>query len=564
MGASPNQPVNRWTSAGPTLLLLVTAAAYSAVVRAGFVWDDFGLVVGNRLTGSLANTPRFFQVDLWDGALVEGGISGYYRPLMLLSLAVDRALYGLSPVGAHLQSLAWHLLAVWALHRLLRRFLDPPAALLGAAVFALHPCQSEVVAWVSARNDAMAAAFAFLALGLCQSSASGPLRLLGILMATAAAGLSKESVVLLPLMLLTLDLALERRPDRRYLAVGFGLLLVFGLRALAGVGGAVLPSAEGWRMLGHRLPQVVGTLGASLVVPWPLSGTRDLHWLGREPTWRILFGLLAVAGWIALCLRHRGVGRSLARAGLAWTLLAVAPVVIPIADKGLLGDRFTYLAMAGIGISLASLVQVRRIPVLLVLAIGWLLVLHARLPDWSSDLALWRAAVRQTPSPGAWTGLGHALMEAGEPEEAGAWFVAALEDPEPDLSCCPQVIGAPLAADRPALAVQLGYWAAERGCGGVAFHARMGEALLAGGAWELAAARFARIPVGSSRRDAIIGAALARWSADEGRAAAWEAAWTNVKPIEGEVAALLEHAPEHEESDSSCEEGASCLGGSPP
>ena len=94
------------------LLLLAVALAYWGIWTAGFVWDDAGLVVQNRLTGDLSNLPRFFAMDLWDGSPVDQGVSGYYRPLMLVSLALDRAIVGFEPGFYHLHSLAWHLLAV--------------------------------------------------------------------------------------------------------------------------------------------------------------------------------------------------------------------------------------------------------------------------------------------------------------------------------------------------------------------------------------------------------------------------------------------------------------------
>ena len=75
------------------------AAAYSALAWAGFVWDDRPLVLDNTLTGELTNLPRFFAVDLWRTAGSAPHDSGYYRPLMLTSLALDRSLWGLSAAG---------------------------------------------------------------------------------------------------------------------------------------------------------------------------------------------------------------------------------------------------------------------------------------------------------------------------------------------------------------------------------------------------------------------------------------------------------------------------------
>ena len=83
-------------------LVLIPAAlliAFFPVVGFGFVWDDNSLILGNHLTGSFSNIHRFFSVDLWESTTRTDSPSGYYRPLMLLDLTLDRALFGLDPAG---------------------------------------------------------------------------------------------------------------------------------------------------------------------------------------------------------------------------------------------------------------------------------------------------------------------------------------------------------------------------------------------------------------------------------------------------------------------------------
>ena len=86
----------RWL---PAVVLGLVAVCYLPTLRAGFVWDDIPLVVQNQITGDLKNLPRFFQEDLWAATPGQDGGTGYYRPLMLLSLALDRAIFDSGPVG---------------------------------------------------------------------------------------------------------------------------------------------------------------------------------------------------------------------------------------------------------------------------------------------------------------------------------------------------------------------------------------------------------------------------------------------------------------------------------
>ena len=122
-------------------LALLTVAAYGALALAGFVWDDEPLVVRNTITGDWRNLPQMFTVDLWEVSSV-GINSGYFRPLMLMSLTVDRALWGLSAAGHHVHYVAWHLAATMSLLSLLKKAAPPWSALAGVTVFALHPIQS--------------------------------------------------------------------------------------------------------------------------------------------------------------------------------------------------------------------------------------------------------------------------------------------------------------------------------------------------------------------------------------------------------------------------------------
>ena len=78
------------------ILLLVTALTFARLCSVEFSWDDEALVRDNQWTGSLSQIGALFERDLWGTTRLSGLQSGYYRPLFLVSLAVDRALFGLS------------------------------------------------------------------------------------------------------------------------------------------------------------------------------------------------------------------------------------------------------------------------------------------------------------------------------------------------------------------------------------------------------------------------------------------------------------------------------------
>lgn len=106
------------------------------------------------------------QID-WK-ALFLPGASYYYRPLLMLTFFADKFLWDLAEGFMHLENVLIHaantLLVFLMAARVLARFdakkLELP--LLSALLFALHPINTEPVAWISGRSDPLAAFFVFL------------------------------------------------------------------------------------------------------------------------------------------------------------------------------------------------------------------------------------------------------------------------------------------------------------------------------------------------------------------------------------------------------------------
>src|SRR5438045_5107438 len=83
--------------------------------------------------------------------------ASFYRPLFLIWLRINYAIFGTSARGWHLASILMHVLAtalVFALAMMLLR--DRKVALIAAMIFGLHPVHSESVAWLSASTDVLA------------------------------------------------------------------------------------------------------------------------------------------------------------------------------------------------------------------------------------------------------------------------------------------------------------------------------------------------------------------------------------------------------------------------
>lgn len=201
--------------AGAAALLLAVALHASAIAGA-FLSDDYSVVGdihawvatdGSALRGALV---RFFEP--------LSAHSNYYRPLGMLSFALDYTWAAATPLPWHATNLLLHLLNGALVGALVLRLMAGlprvlPAATLAAALFWLTPFAPEVSVWISGRYDGLATAFMLLAL-LAHLRAGGfdRWRVLSLI-AFALALAAKEAAMLLPAYLLLASAFDPRQPQ---------------------------------------------------------------------------------------------------------------------------------------------------------------------------------------------------------------------------------------------------------------------------------------------------------------------------------------------------------------
>jgi hypothetical protein len=287
----------------------------------------------------------------------------YFRPLVVLSFAADRLLYGDHPAGYHLTNLLLHAAGTAAVWGIGRRVLGPGFGAWGAALlFAVHPCHTLAVGWISGRTDVMAGVFfmaAFLAYLESRAAADAGRRALllaGMLVLFALALFSKEMAITLPAVILGHALL---RPDGEPL-----------VRRLAP---AVLTGVVAAAYLAFR----IAVLGGFHPPPTPFAfhaGDPGLAWhlvtapllyladfvlfvpadpMATEPFWKAHPLLLLL--FVALVLRtfwsslQRAPSRSAAAWGLGWMGITILPVMMLT-----IGEHFLYLPSAGYCLLVAS------------------------------------------------------------------------------------------------------------------------------------------------------------------------------------------------------------------
>jgi protein O-mannosyl-transferase len=122
-------------------------AVYSPSLNFQFILDDHRFTGDPRIQ-SAGHIWEYFTSFAW--AQTSGGPMSFFRPIFVSWLRLNFILAGASPWGWHLLSIAKHAAAALLLGLLVWKLLgDRAAAVIAAALFALHPAQAESVAWVT-------------------------------------------------------------------------------------------------------------------------------------------------------------------------------------------------------------------------------------------------------------------------------------------------------------------------------------------------------------------------------------------------------------------------------
>jgi tetratricopeptide (TPR) repeat protein len=401
--AVQDSTVSQWAGVlWPLLVVLLAVLAYAPTLGNGFAFDDTFIIGHNKLITSLRHLPRMFTTEYW-GTVQRPDLAVYvstnlYRPLVILSLALNYAVGGLNPLGYHAVNIGLHTgvsLAVYAVGRSF--FLSPAGATVAAALFAVHPLHTEAVTMIVGRAELLMSLGVLLA--LWGHRRTGVIARLGSLAAFGGALLAKEQAVVLPALLILYDLhaglrglrppegaALVRRSFLRVLPY-VGLLAAYLVLRAWVLGWAPAPApAFQDNPLAHvpldiRLPSALAVAGRYLLlcfwpsplspdysyaqlplVTWPFATPRALVLVVvatglQRPlafttpafSWVVVLGVLFWGGLLALAFRSFRRGNGAAGCAIALTVFTFLPasnLLVPIGT--MMGERLFYLPSVGL------------------------------------------------------------------------------------------------------------------------------------------------------------------------------------------------------------------------
>ncbi len=430
-------------------LLALAAVALLPSLFAPFLADDyFHVAVASRLGAALTH-GWVLPIDLGGTWWTPHGLSvEYFRPLVVVSFAIDELLYGVLAIGYHVTNLALHATATLLVWAIARRVLGEGfGAWVTAALFAIHPCHVQAVAWISGRTDVLAAVLYMAAFLLYLESrrrprAAVPLVALSLSVFLLAL-LAKEMAITFPAILLGHNLL---RPERESLA-----RRLFVPALASAVAGAYL--ALRWTALGglHTPPTPFAYhLGDPdffrhlVTAPFLYLGALTLFVpadpMVTVPFWRAHSVLLVLFAGVVIGALSRLVRQTPDRNAVAWGIGWMGVTVLPVALLTV-GEHFLYLPSLGYCLLVGSqvpqawtLVEAsmrRRLAaigaVVIVVCIGRTMIVDA--VAYAAARTAEEAAAALDASPDA-----KLLVLADLPTAASLAFALALRFARPDRS----------------------------------------------------------------------------------------------------------------------------------
>ena len=423
---------------------------YAQVWRFNFVYDDNFQILDNAKIQSWSHVRGYFTSHLWANAGSFDRATSYYRPLFLLWLRLNYALFGLKAAYWHASSLALHLLAVWLAYLAALRLLalaewdEGPrraTAAVATLIFAVHPAHVEPVAWLSAASELLLAIFLLLAF-IAYAESRRPGKRLWILVSVASfalALLAKETAVMFVPLVLACELA--RRAEERGLVPRLGQALASSLPWAGAAVVYLLVRRAALGSLGHTqmsvgtavalktLPQLLWFYARHLLWPSPLAEFYDVFYVSsiraREFVVPVLAAGIVIAALAAWARRSRA-----ALIASLWVLLPLVPVldVSLLRFNALAADRYLYVSSFGFCVLAAALlVRLAQVPRLRSCSLALVLIPVAvmgaatarQAKPWENELLLYEHAVRVAPRNAlAKTSLATQLIVRGENERA--------------------------------------------------------------------------------------------------------------------------------------------------
>ncbi len=430
------------------LLIVITAVFIvdANCLSNDFVYDDKIQVIENNFITDFKYIPDLFSHNV---ALSNKGELNYYRPIMNIVYMINYHVFGgLKAWGFHFVNVLFHVGVTILVYLITTNFLrddksKPSGSLISvplvaSLIFAVHPINSEAIAWIACIPELTFTLFSLLSLNFhiksCQNFDKS--HLFSVAFFLIAIFCKETAVTLLPLLILydyvfrSVELNI-RRIFLRYLpfAVIVGLYLILRINALGGMAPVNRhPELNTFEVIINIIPLFCQYL-EKLLLPINLNAYYVLHPVHSIIEFRFLFSLTMIGVFIVLAYLLFKKNKT-AFLGLMIITIPLLPVLyIRGLGENTFADRYLYLPSIGFGIIFGQLFSIERlnrinlkrpltiifVSILTVYSIGTI----RRNKVWHDELSLWGDTKQKSPDGStALDNYGVALTEKGDLDAA--------------------------------------------------------------------------------------------------------------------------------------------------
>ncbi len=183
------------------LIFILIAAGflvYANTLLNGMFWDDNDFILNNAFVKDWSFLGKYFSENVIAGA---GFGSNYWRPVLLFIFSLEYHIWGAWAPGYHFVNMATHTIdALLLFFILFKLFKNRKLAFFTSLIFAIHPVQTEAVAYANSLGDSLSVFFIFFGFFLYQEG-----RRLGPLMLYSLALMTKETAIIMPGLIMLID-----------------------------------------------------------------------------------------------------------------------------------------------------------------------------------------------------------------------------------------------------------------------------------------------------------------------------------------------------------------------
>jgi tetratricopeptide (TPR) repeat protein len=417
---------------------------YANSLGGKFVYDDEYLVKDNAYIKSLSRLPKVFTEDVGSGA--DRSYS-FYRPVAMITYALDYSIWRLNTTGYHLTNAILHILAALSVYWLINILFANNILSLGTALlFVVHPAHTEAVSYISGRSDPLALIFLlvsfifYIKLSGKEDTASYAV----MAVSYALALLTRENSMILPLLIMVYHFTLRRKVNLRpFLVILLSALIYITIRAT--LLRFIHTKAIVDMTILQRLPgsfAAIANYARLLILPFDLRmeyGYIKTSFLDSK----VIAGMAIFGGSIFYALKRWKDQDRIIPFAILWFFIALLPVLNIYPINAYMAEHWLYLPSIGFfllaakGISLlygTKNMKIAAVAIFAAILIFFSCLTIGQNNYWKEPIGFYLRTLKYSPNNfGFYTNLGREYAAARNFEQAIACYKKAIEI-EPRLS----------------------------------------------------------------------------------------------------------------------------------